>query len=111
VTLSPDKCLVTATNEAVKVWDIDKGTELLTLKGHKSAVLCVAFSPEGRYIATGANDQTAKVWNARSGEELFCFTEHKGAVRCLAFSPDSNRIVSASDDKTARIWRIQVRDR
>ena len=51
-----------------KVWETYKGKELLTLKGHKKALYCLAFNnPFGDKIATGSFDKTAKIWDAYSG--------------------------------------------
>ncbi len=48
----------------LKVWDTDKGQELLSLKGHTNRILCVACSPDGNRIVSGSQDQTLKVWEA-----------------------------------------------
>ena len=52
------------------MWDAASGQELLTLKGHTDAVWSVAWSPDGKRLATGSLDQTTKVWDAVSGQEL-----------------------------------------
>jgi WD40 repeat protein len=46
----------------VKVWDADRGNELITLKGHTGQVMSVAFSPDGKRIVSASDDQTVKVW-------------------------------------------------
>src|SRR5262249_2257790 len=56
--------------ETVKVWDAQAGQETLTLKGHTSYVHSVAFSPDGKRIASGSSDKTVKVWEAQTGQEL-----------------------------------------
>ncbi len=69
---SPDgKRIVTGSwDGTVKVWDADKGQELLSLKGHTDWVTSVAFSPDGKRIVSGSEDKTVKVWDAEKGQEL-----------------------------------------
>ena len=55
----------------MKVWDADKGTETLSLKGHTHMVSSVAFSPDGKRIVSGSDwDNTVKVWDADKGTEI-----------------------------------------
>ena len=76
----------------------------LTLSGHSSDVLTVAWSPDGKRLATGSLDDTAKVWDAESGKELLTLRSHTGAVISVAWSPDGKRLATASADKTAKLW-------
>ena len=83
-------------DNTVKVWDADKGTELLTLKGHTNWVNSVAFSADGKRIVSGSWDNTVKVWDADKGTEMLTLKGHTGWVTSVAFSPDGKRIVSGS---------------
>ena len=64
----------------------------------------VAFSPDGRRIASASEDQTVKVWDADSGQETLTLKGHTSSVTGVAFSPDGRRIASASVDETVKVW-------
>jgi len=82
----------------VKIWDAQTGTDLRTLKGHGGFVWKVAFSPDGRYLASGSWDSTVRVWDLKAPEsaEPVTLRGHAGFIRSLAFSPDGRRLASAS---------------
>ena len=75
-----------------------------TLRGHANYVDDVAFSPDGKRLATASVDQTAKVWDAESGKELLTLGGHSNYVDGVAFSPDGKRLATASWDNTAKVW-------
>jgi WD40 repeat protein len=76
----------------------------LTLRGHISDVFSIAFSPDGKRLATASADHTAKLWDALNGRELLTLHGHTGDVRGIAFSPDGKRLATASADHTAKLW-------
>ncbi len=76
----------------------------LTLRGHTGGLNDVAFSPDGKRLATASNDKSAKVWGAASGQELFTLCCHADVVYKIAFSPDGKRFATASGDKTVKTW-------
>jgi WD40 repeat protein/DNA-binding XRE family transcriptional regulator len=97
--------LVTAGQDGTaRVWDSISGQQLLTLAGHRSTVVGVTGSPDGKWIATSGYDETVRIWDATPGRELLTTGEHTGIVWDLSYSPDGKRIASASADGTAKLW-------
>ena len=82
------------------MWNL-QGKEIATLK-HDELVTNVAFSPDGKTIATASFDKTAKLWNLQ-GKEIATL-KHNGSVINVAFSPDGKTIATASYDGTLRLW-------
>lgn len=79
-----------------------------TLSGHCGHVFCVAFSPDGKTIATGSNDNTIKLWDTNSGQATRTLLGHSWSVVAVAFSPDGETLLSGSWDKTVKIWKVST---
>ena len=94
------------TKELIRKILIEYGGELRTFTGHKGAVTSVAYSPDGKFLLSGGEDQTLKLWEVASGKEVRTFTGNRGAVTSVAFSPEGNLAVSGSDDSTLRLWEV-----
>ena len=81
-----------------------RGTTLNTYRGHSRKIRALAWSPNGRRIATASDDYTAQVWDATIGSHAVVYRGHSSYVEGVAWSPDSTRVVSGSADGTAQIW-------
>lgn len=88
----------------VRVWDAQTGESVVTITGHRFWVTGVAFSPDGKRLASSSADETVRVWEIPSGRELHSLRGHAGWVHDVAFSPKSNRIASVGDDRLVRVW-------
>lgn len=122
---SPDgtRLATAGSDKTVQVWEARTETRLLTYRGHAgdvwmerlveaglpSAVRALAWSPDGRRIASGG-DRTVQVWEAESGTRLLTYRGHKYWVGALAWSPDGQRLASVSHGSSAavEVWEAET---
>src|SRR5205823_5914868 len=88
----------------VQIWTMT-GTTPLLLKGHVGPVLAVAWSGDGRKLASGGTDGSLRLWSD-DGTPGPIVDIGGGPVNALAWSPDGRRLASAGDDGTIRIWNL-----
>jgi tetratricopeptide (TPR) repeat protein len=94
----------------VKLWDVATGAEQKTLQDHIDAVFAVAFSPDGKRLASASQDRTVKVWDVATGQRLYTLSDASDGLTCLAYSPAGDQIAAAGYGKTIYIWRLGEND-
>ncbi|MCA9186751.1 MAG: WD40 repeat domain-containing protein [Pirellulaceae bacterium] len=111
--VSPDGNLAaTGTSDGhVSLWSLDRGTQIADSKLHSDAVYCLAFTPDGKLLAsaggsTDGGDTTCRISRVDTLETTGELSGHKRQVYGLAFSPNGRRLVTGSSDKTARLWDL-----
>jgi WD40 repeat protein len=109
VAISPDGRLVASgfLYEGIKVWEVDSGVPLRSLRGHTASVNSIAFSPDSQWLASGSRDRTIKLWDVYAGHEISTLdAQDCGEVRAVTFSPDGLWLASGSTDSLVRLWRV-----
>jgi len=81
--------------------------ESATLIGHTGGLRSVAWSSDGKTLASAGSDRTVKLWDSTTGKEIHTLEGHTGSVTCLNFSRDGTLVASGSRDKTVRVWNVQ----
>jgi Planctomycete cytochrome C/WD domain, G-beta repeat len=87
------------------------GRPELTLNAHKDVVLDVAFSPDGRTLATCGYDRLIKLWDANTGKERLTLKDHSDSVYSLSFSPDGKLLASGGADRAVKVWDVATGSR
>jgi WD40 repeat protein len=105
---------------SVEIRDLESGRVIHVLKGHSGGTKCLAFSPDGRYLASGGLDYKVKMWEVESGGlkweagglRYSWSTEeregHRGYVLALVFSSDGRYLASGGEYRTVRLWEAET---
>jgi WD40 repeat protein len=113
VIYSPDMTLIATGGwdgrdaSSIKIWDAKTGKLVATLKGHTDAVVCLAWTKNGKTLISASVDSSIRTWNTTKWKQTAVLDEHTGVVRVIAISPNDCILASASDDKTARLWNLE----
>ncbi len=75
----------------------------LSIVEHTGFVNTVAWSPDGKYIASGSADGTVRMWDVATGKQMYVYRGHQASVNSIVWSPDSQRIASGASDKTVQV--------
>jgi len=78
-----------------------------TIRGHSRIVHAVAFSPDGKYLASGGADNALRIWNAEDGSLVKTLKGHASFVNSAAFSPDGKSLLSSGGDGQAKLWDLE----
>jgi WD40 repeat protein len=92
-------------DNVIRVWDIALGKEVHQLSGHRLNVHQVAFSADGKLLASTGQDSTVRLWDIATGKQLVAHSCEEQAARSVAFSPDGNTLAMTAG-KTVTLWTV-----
>ena len=95
-------------DKTVKLWSVENGQFIKSLEGHTDSVRSLAFSLDGKTLASGGDDKTIKLWNVETGSHIKSFEGHSKVVFSVAFSSNGKTLASGSLDKTINLWNVET---
>ncbi|MEL6814228.1 MAG: NB-ARC domain-containing protein [Cyanobacteria bacterium J06598_3] len=102
---SPDGAqLATGVDQDIMLWEVSRCSPEMTYVGHQGWVHTLAFSPDGKVLASGSSDRTLRLWTVETGQCQKTLRGHEGAVHAVAFSPDGKQLVSGGAEGQLRLW-------
>ena len=103
--------LAVASGTVAKLLDPATGAVGQEFAGHKGTVRCLAFTPDGKQLATGANDHTVNLWNVATGQVVHTFSDFQGNVVSVAISPDGKWLATAGGrEDVAKLFNLEQLD-
>jgi WD40 repeat protein len=94
--------------DTVRLWDVDSAKQIRVLPSGGAIVMALAFSRDGKTLASGGTGGVITLCETQTGRELRTLTGHSGLVRAIAFSPDGRLLASAAEDGSSRVWDAQT---
>lgn len=103
--LSPDGQFLALCGSEITLVRVSDGKTLQVLRGHADGVNYLAFSHDGKLLASASQDKTIALWDPIAGRVLRTMTRHNAPVNVVLFSEDDQQLISIGDDRTVRVWR------
>jgi RNA polymerase sigma factor (sigma-70 family) len=103
--VSPDgRTVAEANGNFIKLWSVATGKEVREYAGHSAVIMALAYSSDGKVLASGGTDKTIRLWDAGTGREIRVLKEHANELFAVAFRDDGKVLASADRDGTVQLW-------
>jgi WD40 repeat protein len=93
-------------DDQILIWDLRTATQRFRMTGHKDRIIALAFSPDGRLLASASWDGTAGLWDLGSGQRVATLRAHLLGVNSVAFTPDGQRLACGTGDGLIKLWNV-----
>ncbi|NQU60841.1 MAG: hypothetical protein HQ512_06895 [Rhodospirillales bacterium] len=113
LSISPDgrRLLSASIDKTLKLWDLEKMTELPFDGKHEGQIFAAAFSPDGKTVLSAGRYGFLIQWNLADGKPIKTIRAHDTMIWAVGFSPDGRFALSASSDESTRVWHLESGDR
>lgn len=91
-------------DKSIRIFDVATGKELIRIQAHTAKVTALAFSPDGKMLASGGDDKSVRVYDAATGKALLVLNGHTTGIAVVAFSPDGKALTTVDKDKKTVRW-------
>lgn len=98
--------IATDSGNDINLWDATDGARIATLAAHTAAIHALAFSPDGKLLASASDDHTAILWDVHERKLVRKLSAHKSEVQAVSFSADGKQLATAGRDSHAVIWSV-----
>jgi RNA polymerase sigma factor (sigma-70 family) len=110
IAFSPDsKTIVTGaayTDNIVRAWDLKTGQLKGRWRGHKDGIEAIAYTSDGKLVASGSQDGTVRLWDPATGKEVHRLDGHDGMIYGMAFAPDGKTLAAGGKRKAVHLWDV-----
>jgi WD40 repeat protein len=95
-------------DKTIRVWDLDSGRLIRTLRGHSHYINGLSIIPDGKYVLSGGWDRMLRLWDLETGKCLKAFKGHQGGIDAVCITPDGRRAISADRNNTICHWNLET---
>jgi WD40 repeat protein len=103
---SDGKTIAAVDGPFIALWNAQDGKRLNRANAHEAAITCIAYTPDGKLLASGSLDKTVRLWNVASAEHIRLIATHGEAVTSLAFSADGTKLASSTHFGVTRVSQV-----